>query len=113
MTSADVEREYYAAASKKRVVALFARHNVRPEFYRLELDAICLIAEQVRPTGTAPACRDEDDRKYLHCANQGGVDFLVTRDRDLLDLGPMEHALIVTPDELLLRLRDAGEELVE
>jgi predicted nucleic acid-binding protein len=108
-----IEAEYYDGASKKGILALFARHNVRPEFYRLELDALCLIAERVAPTGKAPPCRDEDDRKYLHCAQFANVDYLVTYDRDLLDLDSIGEIPIVTSANLLQRASAAGIELIQ
>ena len=42
-------------------------------------------------------CRDPDDEPYLQTALAGRADFVVTSDRDLLDLGVVEHIPIVTP----------------
>ena len=69
----------------------------------------CAIAERVEPRGEAPPCRDEQDRQYLHCAIAARIDYLVTYDADLLDLSEIDTIPIVTPAELLRRLRDAGE----
>lgn len=110
--SDQIEAEYYDAASKKGIVALFARHGIGHAFYRLELDALCLISERVTPTGEAPPCRDEDDRKYLHCAAFANVGYLVTYDRDLLDLGSIGDIPIVTPANLLHSASAAGVPLI-
>ena len=64
-----------------------------------------MLAESVSPEGDAPPCRDERDRKYLHCAATASVDYLVTYDRDMLDLVHIERIPIVTPGDFLVRLR--------
>lgn len=43
------------------------------------------------------ACRDPDDNKYLACAIDGGAEYLVSGDRDLLDLKSFRDVAIVTP----------------
>lgn len=60
---------------------------------------------KVQPSGEAPPCRHENDRKYLHCALTGGVDYLVTLDEDMLVLGSVGTTVILPPAELLARLR--------
>jgi len=77
------------------------------------VDAICLLTERVSPTGEPPPCRDERDRKYLHCAEFGAVDYLVTYDRDLLDLDNVGGIPIVTPAELLRHVRSTKDPLAE
>ncbi|HYM16430.1 MAG TPA: PIN domain-containing protein [Dehalococcoidia bacterium] len=109
----EIEGEYRAIATRPSVVGLFERRRVPAREYMKILDGLCAAAERVAPTGEAPPCRDEDDRKYLHCALYAGVDFIVTRDRDLLDQERIGGTLIVPPDELLERLRKSGETLAE
>jgi predicted nucleic acid-binding protein len=51
-----------------------------------------------------PDCRDPDDQKFLELARACGADFLVSRDRALLEIGrrkgrPLPFA-IVTPAAL-------------
>jgi predicted nucleic acid-binding protein len=113
VTSAAIEAEYFDTPTKRGIVELLARHSVRPEFYRLELDALMLISERVLPTGEPPPCRDEEDRKYLHCAQVAGADFLVTYDRDLLDLGSIGEVSIVTPADFLQQAKAAGLKLID
>lgn len=113
MTSDAIEVEYNETRSKRGIAELLARHNVHPEFYRLEIEAVCLSAERVSPTGEPPPCRDEDDRKYLHCAQFAAVDYLITYDRDLLDLGSIGVTSIVTPAEFLQRTKAAALELID
>ena len=57
-------------------------------------------SDLVQPTGEPPPCRDEKDRKYLHCAVSGNVDFLVTTDLDLLVQERIASTQIVRPGAL-------------
>ena len=54
--------------------------------------------------------RDPDDNMMIATARSGKARFLVTNDHDLLDISASEQArmrlAIVTPNELLVRLRD-------
>ena len=43
------------------------------------------------------ACRDPDDNKYLECAVDGGADFIVSGDNDLLSLELFQGIPIVKP----------------
>lgn len=113
VTSNTIEAEYYDTPSKRGIVALLERHDVHPEFYRLQLDALVLIAKRVAPTGEPPLFRDEDDRKYLHCAQFAAVDYLVTYDRDLLDLNSIDGVPIVTPGEFLRQAQASGIEIAD
>ena len=80
-----------------------------------EAQAACLAECRriVRKDGAGPAngerkplplCGDPDDQKFLDLALQCGANFLVTRDRDLLELGryrdPVPPFRIVTPKAL-------------
>jgi len=48
--------------------------------------------------------RDPDDNKFLECAVTGGAQYLVTGDRDLLELGSYRGISIVTAGEFLNRM---------
>lgn len=50
------------------------------------------------------ACRDPKDDKFLACALEGQADYLVTSDRDLLDMRRFEGTAIVNPGQFLLAL---------
>ena len=45
-------------------------------------------------------CRDPDDDKFLEVAVNGGAEWIVTGDADLLALHPFEDIMIVTPAEV-------------
>ena len=47
------------------------------------------------------ACRDSDDNKYLECAIDGGADFVVSGDGDLLSLESFGGIPIVKPRQFV------------
>lgn len=65
-------------------------------------NALALITEAARdivqpsetPTG---ACRDKDDDNVLACALAGAVDYLVTGDKDLLQMKAFRKIRIISP----------------
>jgi putative PIN family toxin of toxin-antitoxin system len=50
------------------------------------------------------ACRDPKDDKLLACAVEGGAHYLVSSDRDLLDMRCYRDVAIVNPGQFLLAL---------
>jgi putative PIN family toxin of toxin-antitoxin system len=50
-------------------------------------------------------CRDPKDDKFLACAVEGEAHYLVSSDRDLLDMGSYEGVCILNPGEFLVALR--------
>lgn len=73
------------------------------------IENICAIGERIELSGEAPPCADDSDRIYLHCAELSGIDYLVTFDHDLLDVGVQGGTQIVTPSGLLQVTRSTGE----
>ncbi len=53
------------------------------------------------PPSSELKCRDPDDQKFLDCAVEGGLDFLATGDRDLLEIKNLSRTKIVTARELI------------
>ncbi len=86
----------------------------RPELTRLfsslpgrdpaAIVAILQRARSVEPTTTPPISRDPNDDAFLAAALAGAVDFIVSEDRDLLDLGSYEGIPIVTGERFLAML---------
>ncbi len=46
-------------------------------------------------------CRDTDDDKFIACAVSASADFIVTGDKDLLDMGKYRSVKIIKASELL------------
>jgi putative PIN family toxin of toxin-antitoxin system len=55
----------------------------------------------VRPAAIEPTVRDPDDDHVLACALGAEATLIVTRDRDLLDLGTFRHTRILPSHEAL------------
>lgn len=55
----------------------------------------------VSPRKTLNLARDKDDNRVLEAAVEGGCDYIVTGDRDLLELGKYKKIRIVTPAQFL------------
>lgn len=80
-----------------------------PGFTRAAVHAFrqaCEIADDPRMRHHVP--RDPDDTPVLRAAIAAGVDYLVTRDADLLTLNPTEGVRIITLAEYLHILQDHG-----
>lgn len=60
----------------------------------------------VRPTKTLDVVRDEDDNRVLEAAVEGDCDFIITGDRDLLELSKYKKIKIVTPAQFLTELEN-------
>lgn len=52
----------------------------------------------------AGACRDPKDDKFLACAVEGHAHYLVSSDRDLLDMRTFREVAIVNPGQCLLAI---------
>jgi putative PIN family toxin of toxin-antitoxin system len=46
-------------------------------------------------------CRDSDDDKFIACAVSASADFIVSGDRDLLDMGKYKSVKIISAPEFL------------
>ena len=56
----------------------------------------------VRPVKKLSICRDVKDNMILECCVAGGADFLITGDKDLLDILHLPFNLrILTPSEFI------------
>ena len=58
----------------------------------------------VVPSDRIDISRDPDDNRVLEAAVAGEADYIVTGDRDLLELGSYEGIRIVTPADFVARL---------
>ena len=60
------------------------------------------------PKGMLPACRDPDDQKFLEAALAAQAQFLITKDRELLQLAKRRSGVpfrILTPADFRVALR--------
>ena len=88
-----------------RIAAVLAKRQpgVNPQ---ATLDWLLTVAHFVNPAPLGkPRSRDLKDDRYLACALGAGAKFIVSNDRDLLDLEKPFGVQIVTPVQLLLHIR--------
>lgn len=63
------------------------------------------------PELTKGVCRDIDDDNILSLAIYSEVDFIITGDKDLLELGNYKSIPIITPKEFSLKLQFIKKEI--
>ena len=95
----------YALVLSEPVVREILEVLQRPEISRkiravAEMDMGKLLdlfsqAELVEPTAIPSVCRDANDDKFLATAVAGGVDVIVSADKDMLDLEVYQGIVIV------------------
>jgi uncharacterized protein len=68
----------------------------RPDRQRF-FELFARVAEWVPITTTIRRCRDPKDDKFLELAVDGNADWIITGDKDLLELSPFELTSILTP----------------
>lgn len=84
--------------------------RVAPSDVEALVDLVRDIGEPVErlPEPYAGVGRDRDDYFLIAHAVFAGATHLVSWDKDLLDLDPLDDLRLVTPPQLRLILRDAG-----
>ncbi|MBX6423901.1 putative toxin-antitoxin system toxin component, PIN family [Thermosulfurimonas sp. F29] len=102
------------ARARRKEFNLFVCPKILEEFERIlsekikvpqalikeALKMILEVSEVIQPTRTIQGvCRDEDDNQILACALSAGADYLVTGDKDLLEIAHFEELKIISPRE--------------
>jgi predicted nucleic acid-binding protein len=59
------------------------------------------VAKEIAPLIRVDLCRDDDDNRILECAIEGDAHYIVTGDRDLLDLPAVSQYTILNVDAFL------------
>jgi predicted nucleic acid-binding protein len=70
------------------------------------LSALVREAKLVDVTDVINECRDPKDDKFLELAVSGDADYIVSGDKDLLELNPFQGIRILSPNELMDSLND-------
>ena len=60
------------------------------------LNPLIQSMEMIEPMSNVEICRDPDDDKFINCARDGKAFYIVSGDKDLLDLQQFEDIRIVT-----------------
>jgi putative PIN family toxin of toxin-antitoxin system len=79
----------------------FDTYVSRPDRQRF-FELFARVAGWVPITTTIRRCRDPKDDKFLELAVDGTADWIITGDKDLLELSPFQSTSILTPSTALL-----------
>jgi putative PIN family toxin of toxin-antitoxin system len=89
---------------------LVQQYQYTPQDVQAFCDRVRAAVLLVSPLPPFPTiCRDPDDDMVLACAWAAAVQYLVTRDKDLLVLQQYEGITIITPEAFLALLRATPE----
>lgn len=66
-----------------------------------EILEVIKVAKHVVPKRKIVICRDPDDNKFIECAVEGKVDYIISGDKDLLDMKEYEGIKIVSGTEFV------------
>lgn len=58
-------------------------------------------ADLITPSQKINLCRDPKDNKFIECAVEAEADYLISGDKDLLDIGEYEEIKIITIDKFM------------
>jgi uncharacterized protein len=76
---------------------LYVSRPDRQRFFELS----ARVAEWVPVTTATRRCRDPKDDKFLELAVDGKADWIITGDKDLLELSPFQSTSILSPSAAL------------
>jgi len=92
----------------KEILSVLYRPSLRQRFPEMaepaRLKQILTIleeAEVVEPTKELSVCRDPHDDKFFECAVEGRAQYIVSEDRDILDIDEYEGVKAIAADELI------------
>ena len=95
----------------KEILSVLYRPALRERFPEMaepaELERVLSLLEQaevVEPDQQLAVCRDPKDNKFFECAVAGGTDYIVSEDRDILDVGEYEGIKTVSAEEFMALL---------
>lgn len=84
---------------------VFVLHKPKFEFNKLIIDKLVWYinkkAKKVVLQEKTESCRDPKDNMVLECAIAGNVDYIVTGDKDLLEIKSFHNIKIITPQSFL------------
>lgn len=87
------------------LVTVFSRDEMRALIPESRISDLVSLVHQsariVKPAENIQACRDSKDNAVLECAVSGKVAFIISGDKDLLDLSPFRRISILNPKDFL------------
>jgi putative PIN family toxin of toxin-antitoxin system len=98
IVSSAIEAEYVDVINRPELVAKYRAVHGRD---LATIRRIISNATVVEPTSEPHVCRDPGADKFLAAASAGSARFIVSEDRDLLDLGNSEGIPIMNAEAIL------------
>ena len=93
------------------IVSVLYRPELRKRFPQLadppQVDRVLRLFEQadvVEPAEDVSVCRDPNDDKFFACALTGRAEYIVTEDKDILDVGAYRDVRSITAKEFIALL---------
>jgi uncharacterized protein len=80
---------------------IWKRYQLTEETLNAFINSVVTYGERVQVLTVLNICRDPDDNIMLSLALDGKADYIVSGDKDLLDLSPFQDIPIITPAEFL------------
>lgn len=98
---------YISRRLKSEIVRKMQAFNVSKQVQKEVLLFLVTRGVLIKPAVKVTVCRDKKDDFLLELAESAGADYLITRDRDLLELPGAEwkNTKIVKPEKFLPMLR--------
>ncbi|MBE9198921.1 putative toxin-antitoxin system toxin component, PIN family [Nodularia sp. LEGE 06071] len=96
LISVEILSELIDVLSRQKFDRYLSR-EIREDF----LASLARETELITISETVDICRDPKDNKFLELAISGEATHIITGDKDLLELHPFRHILIVTPSQFL------------
>lgn len=95
----------------REIVTVLYRPSLRRRFPQMaeppQLERVLELleaAEEVEPQEIVSVCRDPSDDKFFACALAGQAAFIVTEDKDILDVGQYQGVRPITSAEFMALL---------
>ena len=90
----EILAEYYATINYQ--LEEYHGHQLSPF-----LPEFTKVASVIEPSSRVRVCRDPDDNKFIECALDGQCSYIVSGDKDLLDIRHYKNIRIITVLEFL------------
>ena len=93
------------------ILDVLSRSSLRKKYNQIkdvdvrEILKVISDAEIIEPKMKIDICRDIDDNKFLECSVSGAADYLVSADKDLLDLVEYKGVKIISTQEFIKKLK--------
>jgi len=102
ITSPLILTELYDVLQRDRIVKL---HKRSPEELQVIMQELINVSYVVPGTIKIELVRDPDDDKIISAAVEGKANYIISRDKDLLDLIEYEEIKIISPEQFIRLLR--------